>query len=178
MCLIAPSCQERFPHERFADSSVFLCDYITRNYSRTTFIGHQPLRWNGISHNSQTMNCVIWIGWRIDKVRKCLHSALFYIKSLIFNRFRRVDTSTQYLNCVCTMPALFWAGGQSVLCFGYSCYGDEKFLFLRQKILAPITVVALWQNRCVQTIVQINDDGVYTLLYIDFQLFILWKCRV
>ena len=48
-----------------------------------------------------------------------------------------------------------------------------KKLTLRQKILVPITVVALWQNWCVQTVVQTNNDGVYTLLYVDYQLFML-----
>ena len=47
-----------------------------------------------------------------------------------------------------------------------------------QEILAPITVVALWQNWCVQTAVQTNNRAVCTLLYADYQVFILLKCRV
>ena len=31
----------------------------------------------------------------------------------------------------------------------------------------------LWQNWCVQTAVQINNKVVYTLLFADYQLFIL-----
>ena len=49
------------------------------------------------------MSCVLWFGWHIDEVKKCLHSALFYSKHLIINRFRRVDTSALRLHDVCTI---------------------------------------------------------------------------
>ena len=127
----------------------------------------------GKSHNSQTMSCVLWLGWHIDEVKKCLHSALFYTNHLIINRFRRVDTSALRLHHFCTMSALFGGVGQSVSCFGYSCNGDKTFLSEEQKNLAPITVVALWQIWRVQTAVQINNKVFYTHLYIDYQLFIL-----
>ena len=63
-------------------------------------------RVSGKYHNSQTMSYVLWFGRHIDEVKKCLHSALFCTKYLIINRFRRVDTSAQYLHCVCTTFAL------------------------------------------------------------------------
>ena len=97
---------------------------------------------------------------------------------LIIKTIRSVHTLAFYLHFMCTLSALSWSCDLRAMHIRRNCYERTKFLSLRQKSLAPVTVFMLWQNWCVQTAVQINIDGVYTLLCADYQLFILQKCRV